>query len=344
MPHTAAEVIAPARGSSSVRCSGRRSSSACHELRRAGDARLLSRRPRFCTRGKPARTSSRCFRRRRSGPATSRTCAARCRTVRLMPTGGVTRDNAGDWIRAGAVAIGVGTALVDRDGRRRRADSTSITRERACVRRCRRSARGRRAGGSERDEDRLLRRDHAAAEPAGLRAAVPVAARCRRRSAAGKRTSPSAWRSSAATATTSRACRANPIGDAAMQGAARRRRATSSTCSAAASRLGIYFAETGASQRPSTVIYDRAHSAISEMAPGQRAVGTTSSTARRGSTGPASRRRSARRAAACTREAIEAARRAGARGQRRSQLPTEAVVRARGAADDAAARAARRSS
>ena len=34
--------------------------------------------------------------------------------VRLMPTGGVTRDNAGDWIRAGAAAIGVGTALVDK--------------------------------------------------------------------------------------------------------------------------------------------------------------------------------------------------------------------------------------
>jgi 2-dehydro-3-deoxyphosphogluconate aldolase / (4S)-4-hydroxy-2-oxoglutarate aldolase len=34
--------------------------------------------------------------------------------VRLVPTGGVTRENAGDWIRAGAVAIGVGTALVDR--------------------------------------------------------------------------------------------------------------------------------------------------------------------------------------------------------------------------------------
>jgi len=30
-------------------------------------------------------------------------------------------------------------------------------------------------------------------------------------------------------------------------------------------RLGIYFAEAGASQRPSTVIYDRAHSAISEL-------------------------------------------------------------------------------
>jgi 2-dehydro-3-deoxyphosphogluconate aldolase/(4S)-4-hydroxy-2-oxoglutarate aldolase len=33
--------------------------------------------------------------------------------VKLMPTGGVTRENAGDWIRAGACAIGVGTALVD---------------------------------------------------------------------------------------------------------------------------------------------------------------------------------------------------------------------------------------
>ena len=37
-------------------------------------------------------------------------------------------------------------------------------------------------------------------------------------------------------------------------------------------RVGIYFAETGASQRASTVVYDRAHSAISEMAPGTHAV------------------------------------------------------------------------
>src|SRR6478672_12256635 len=34
-------------------------------------------------------------------------------------------------------------------------------------------------------------------------------------------------------------------------------------------RLGVYFTETGASQRPSTVIYDRADSAISEMQPDQ---------------------------------------------------------------------------
>ncbi len=33
--------------------------------------------------------------------------------VPLMPTGGVSLDNAGDWIRAGAVAVGVGSALLD---------------------------------------------------------------------------------------------------------------------------------------------------------------------------------------------------------------------------------------
>ena len=33
--------------------------------------------------------------------------------VKLMPTGGVTPDNAGEWIRAGAVAVGLGSALLD---------------------------------------------------------------------------------------------------------------------------------------------------------------------------------------------------------------------------------------
>lgn len=41
--------------------------------------------------------------------------------VRLMPTGGVTVANAPEWIRAGAVAVGIGTALLDpaaiREGR-----------------------------------------------------------------------------------------------------------------------------------------------------------------------------------------------------------------------------------
>lgn len=33
--------------------------------------------------------------------------------LRLMPTGGVTPENIGEWLRAGAVAAGVGSALVD---------------------------------------------------------------------------------------------------------------------------------------------------------------------------------------------------------------------------------------
>jgi 2-dehydro-3-deoxyphosphogluconate aldolase / (4S)-4-hydroxy-2-oxoglutarate aldolase len=33
--------------------------------------------------------------------------------IKIMPTGGVSIGNAADWIRAGAVAIGVGAALVD---------------------------------------------------------------------------------------------------------------------------------------------------------------------------------------------------------------------------------------
>ncbi|HEY8548605.1 MAG TPA: sugar kinase [Vicinamibacterales bacterium] len=75
-------------------------------------------------------------------------------------------------------------------------------------------------------------------------------------------------------------------------------------------RIGIYFAETGASQRPSTVIYDRARSAISEMEPGTvdwarvfdgaAWFHTTGITPALGE-----------RAAACTREALEAARKAG---------------------------------
>lgn len=34
--------------------------------------------------------------------------------LQVMPTGGVTLTNAGDWIRAGACAVGVGSALLDK--------------------------------------------------------------------------------------------------------------------------------------------------------------------------------------------------------------------------------------
>lgn len=48
------------------------------------------------------------------GPAFFKDVRGPLPQVKLMPTGGVTRANAGEWIRAGAVAIGVGTALVDK--------------------------------------------------------------------------------------------------------------------------------------------------------------------------------------------------------------------------------------
>lgn len=35
--------------------------------------------------------------------------------VQIMPTGGVTADNAGEWIRAGAVAVGAGSSLMKGD-------------------------------------------------------------------------------------------------------------------------------------------------------------------------------------------------------------------------------------
>jgi 2-dehydro-3-deoxygluconokinase len=78
------------------------------------------------------------------------------------------------------------------------------------------------------------------------------------------------------------------------------------------SRVGIYFAETGASQRASTVVYDRAHSAISEMPAsavdwdrvmaGAAWFHVTGITPALGDA-----------AAAATKAAVEAARRAGAR-------------------------------
>jgi 2-dehydro-3-deoxygluconokinase len=77
-------------------------------------------------------------------------------------------------------------------------------------------------------------------------------------------------------------------------------------------RVGVYFAETGASQRASTVVYDRAHSSISEATPGMfdwqaifRGAAWFHVTGITPALGPA--------VAECTREAIDAARRAGAR-------------------------------
>jgi len=104
---------------------------------------------------------------------------------------------------------------------------------------------------------------------------------------------------------------ANPVGEAAIR-ALRAEGVRVDYVVRGGSRLGIYFAETGASQRPSVVVYDRAHSAISEMEPGNVSwpdvfkdaawfhwTGITPALGRNG--------------AECTREAIQYAKQAGAR-------------------------------
>jgi 2-dehydro-3-deoxygluconokinase len=96
-------------------------------------------------------------------------------------------------------------------------------------------------------------------------------------------------------------------------------------------RVGIYFAETGASQRPSAVIYDRAHSSVSEAEPdavpwndlmtGASWFHVTGITPALGV-----------RAAAATKAAVAAAKRAGARVSvdlnYRKKLWTEAEAQA----------------
>ena len=47
------------------------------------------------------------------GPTFIRDVRAPMPQLKLMPTGGVSIENAADWLRAGAVAVGVGSALVD---------------------------------------------------------------------------------------------------------------------------------------------------------------------------------------------------------------------------------------
>jgi len=47
------------------------------------------------------------------GPGYIKDVKAPLPQVKLLPTGGVTLTNAGEWIRAGACAVGVGSALLD---------------------------------------------------------------------------------------------------------------------------------------------------------------------------------------------------------------------------------------
>jgi len=49
----------------------------------------------------------------RLGPGFVKDVRAPLPQLKLMPTGGVTPENAGEWIQAGAVAVAIGSALVD---------------------------------------------------------------------------------------------------------------------------------------------------------------------------------------------------------------------------------------
>jgi 2-dehydro-3-deoxygluconokinase len=123
---------------------------------------------------------------------------------------------------------------------------------------------------------------------------------------------------------------ANAIGDAVVR-ALRAEGVGTSHVARGGSRLGIYFTETGASQRASTVIYDRAHSAISEIPPdavtwdavmsGAAWFHVTGITPALGE-----------RAIAATKAAVEAAKKAGARVSvdlnYRKKLWTEAQAQA----------------
>ena len=152
-----------------------------------------------------------------------------------MPTGGVTRENAGDWIRAGAVRHRRRHGA----GRRRRpwrsGDSTPS-----------RPARAHFVDAVRPRAPAPVRREAMAMKtvcfgeimlrlsPPGFERLLPVAARCRPPSAAARPTSPSAWRTSASTATTSRAC--PPIRSATPRSGRCAPKASTSITSCAAAR------------------------------------------------------------------------------------------------------------
>jgi 2-dehydro-3-deoxyphosphogluconate aldolase/(4S)-4-hydroxy-2-oxoglutarate aldolase len=48
------------------------------------------------------------------GPKYLKDIAAPFPQIKLMPTGGVTIDNVGEWVAAGAFAVGIGSDLLDR--------------------------------------------------------------------------------------------------------------------------------------------------------------------------------------------------------------------------------------
>ena len=115
---------------------------------------------------------------------------------------------------------------------------------------------------------RIFRRDHAAPRAAGLRAILQSPRfrgdLRRRRSQCGR--GAGAFRR--AGGVRHRAARRNPVADAAIARIARGAAWTPPRIVRGKGRMGIYFLETGANQRPSKVVYDRECSAIALAKPG----------------------------------------------------------------------------
>ena len=137
----------------------------------------------------------------------------------------------------------------------------------------------------------------------------------------GRRTSPRRCAGSAATRAFVSVIPPNAIGDACV-GELRRHGIDTSRVVRKGARLGIYFLEAGANQRPSVVIYDRAGAAIAEARHGRHRLGQRHSGAPwfhiTGITPAISQS-----AADLSLEAVRAAKAEGPHGVLRSELPQE---------------------
>ena len=196
--------------------------------------------------------------------------------VKLMPTGGVSLDNAHDWIRAGAVAVGLGSALLDakaiEDGR----FDVITANARRVVANVQRAAR-------RREETLTHRRDKTSMTQTKKKNVVTFGEIMLRLSPPGferffqspvlsaifgggeANVAASLSHFGLASRYVTRLPK-HAIGEAALR-ALRAEGIDTTHVLRGGDRVGIYFAETGASQRASTVVYDRAHSSISELDP-----------------------------------------------------------------------------
>ncbi len=216
--------------------------------------------------------------------------------VNFMPTGGINATNVASLPRVRPRRRV--RRIVDGAGRldRREAVRSHSRRVAARVRHRSRSRPGadRQSGSDAHDARRHARRGHAAAQVARRSSGCFSRRRSRQRSAARRRTSRRRSPSSAFDARFVEAIPANNVGDACLA-SLRALGVDTSMMRRQGERLGVYYLENGANQRPSRVTYDRAGLVDRDGPRRATSIGTRSSTAPTGSTSAASRRRSARR-------------------------------------------------